>query len=122
MATVRELEAIIDAADIGVIEAAMPKGGRPRQLPVRTLLLGILLTLADERPCHLTRVHRALSGLSQSDKERLQVTQGGHDLTYRQVERTFSTLIATMDPTPVPSLGALNEPQRRRRLGQVRNG
>jgi hypothetical protein len=27
MATVRELEAIIDAADIGVVEAAMPKGG-----------------------------------------------------------------------------------------------
>lgn len=126
MATVRELEAIIDAADIGVVEAAMPKGGRPRQLPVRTLLLGVLLTLADHRPCHLTRVHQALLGLPESDKERLHIThdmgQGVHALTYRQVERTFSTLIATMDPTPVPSLGALDEPQRRRRLGQVRKG
>ena len=104
----------------------MPKGGRPRQLPVRTLLLGILLTLTDHRPCHLTRVHQALLGLPESDKERLHVThdmgQGVHALTYRQVERTFSTLIATMDPTPVPSLGALNEPQRRLRLGQARNG
>ncbi|RIK02758.1 MAG: hypothetical protein DCC48_17615 [Acidobacteria bacterium] len=45
------LEAIVDASGIAPrIEAKLPVGGRPRQLRVRTLVLGILLALADARP------------------------------------------------------------------------
>jgi hypothetical protein len=45
------------------IEAMLPIGVRRRQLTARTLLLGMLITLADHRPAHLTRIHRALTAL-----------------------------------------------------------
>ncbi|MHB8289940.1 MAG: hypothetical protein ACYDEY_12005, partial [Acidimicrobiales bacterium] len=79
---------------IASIEMRLPIGVRPRQLSVRTLLLGILLALADDRPAHLRRVHRALVSLPESDKWRLGVLANWHGrphlLTYRQVEYTFS--------------------------------
>jgi hypothetical protein len=58
------IEAIVDAsraaARIGVL---LPIGVRHRQLKVSTLLAGMMLTLADDRPAHLTRVHQALTAL-----------------------------------------------------------
>lgn len=97
------LEAIIDTAGVvNELEAAMPRGGRPRQLPVRTLLVGIAATIADDRPAHLRRVHRALVALGHADQVRLGVLSetrhGPHTLTYRQVERTFSSLVRAMGP------------------------
>jgi hypothetical protein len=72
----------------------MPTGGRHRQLPVRTLIVGVLLALADDRPAHLTRVHAALVALPAADQARLGVLapgrHGPHTLTYRQTERTFN--------------------------------
>jgi hypothetical protein len=76
------------------IEALLPAGVRHRQLKVRTLFLGMMLALADDRPAHLTRVHQALTALPGPDQARLGVTEswrtGPHLLTYRQTERTFS--------------------------------
>jgi hypothetical protein len=73
--------------------ALLPVGVRRRQLPVRTLLLGMALALADHRPAHLTRVHGALTSLPAGDQARLGVIarwkNGPHLLTYRQTERTF---------------------------------
>ncbi|HVA44149.1 MAG TPA: hypothetical protein VNF50_11765 [Acidimicrobiales bacterium] len=90
-------------------EAAMPTGGRPRQLCVRSLLVGILLALGDDRPAQLVRVHEALVGLGPSDQARLGVVvavkNGRHLLTYRQVERTFNTWIKAMDATAGDALG-----------------
>jgi hypothetical protein len=75
------------------IEALLPIGVRRRQLRVRTLLLGMLLTLADHRPAHLSRVHQVLTSLPVPDQIRLGVIAqwktGPHQLTYRQAERTF---------------------------------
>jgi hypothetical protein len=60
-ATLARLLAVIDASGVpGRLEALLPVGMRPRQLSVRTLLLGMLLTLAAGRPAHLSRVHEAL--------------------------------------------------------------
>ena len=94
-------EAIVD--DTGVadhLEELLPIGVRPRQLKVRTLLVGILLALTDGRPAHLTRVHAALVGLGDYERRRLGVTVdwkcGPHLLSYRQVERTFSLLVGVM--------------------------
>ena len=89
------IEDIIDGSGAApAIEALLPAGVRHRQLPVRTLLTGMMLTLADDRPAHLTRVHQALTTLPGPDQARLGVTEswrtGPHLLTYRQVERTFS--------------------------------
>ncbi len=92
-----ELEAVLDASGAAeVIEAVMPQGGRPRQLPVRTLLLGLMLAAAEDRPAHLTRAHAALVSLPASEHDRLSVSaasrSGRHLLTYRQVEHTMRSL------------------------------
>jgi hypothetical protein len=88
------LEKIIDDSRAAPrIEALLPIGVRHRQLPVRTLLPGMALTLADHRPAHLTRVHDTLTSLPAGDQVRLGVIagwkNGPHLLTYRQTERTF---------------------------------
>ena len=58
------LEEIIDASGIAPrVEALLPIGVRHRQLRVRTLLAGMLLSQADHRPAHLTRVRDALTAL-----------------------------------------------------------
>src|SRR2546427_7813511 len=75
------------------IEVLLPAGVRHRQLTTRTLMLGMLLVLADRRPAYLTEVHRALTGLAGPDQVRLGVLEdwrtGAHLLSYRQGERTF---------------------------------
>ncbi|MGH9028784.1 MAG: hypothetical protein ACRDV4_04135, partial [Acidimicrobiales bacterium] len=104
-------EAVIDTAGVAEdIEAMLPSGVRSRQLCVRTLLVGILLALIDERPGHLTRVHRALLTLSDADRRRLGVLaqwrRGPHLLTYRQVEHTFSLVCRALSkdtPDGAPS-------------------
>jgi hypothetical protein len=82
------------------VEALMPSGGRPRQLSVRTLLLGLLLAIGDGRAGQLTRVHRALVCLPEPDMVRLGVTarwrSGWHELTYRQTERTFKVMTTVL--------------------------
>jgi hypothetical protein len=89
----RRLERIVDRSGVAErIEALLPAGARPRQLSVRTLLVGILLVAADGRPLHLTRVHAALTALPAQDQRRLGVIaqwrSGDHLLSYRQTERT----------------------------------
>ena len=117
------LEQIIDRAGVAAqIEVLLPIGVRPRQLLVRTLLLGMLLTLAGHRPAHLTRVHQALTSLSAGDLTRLGVLAdwktGPHLLTYRQTERTYGLVVTALEkehPDGAPSavlagiLGALLE-------------
>jgi hypothetical protein len=88
------LEDITDRSGIAPrIELLLPTGVRARQLRVRTLLLGMLIVLADHRPAHLTRVHQALITLPEDDRRQLGVLAGWktgpHLLTYRQTERTF---------------------------------
>jgi hypothetical protein len=87
-------EAVIDASGVAPqIEILLPAGVRHRQLRVRTLLTGMMLSQADHRPAHLTRVRDALIALPEPDQVRLGVledwTGGPHLLTYRQTERTF---------------------------------
>ena len=54
-ALLTRLEDIIDTSGAAPrIEAMLPTGVRHRQLRVRTLLLGMMLALADHRPAHLT--------------------------------------------------------------------
>lgn len=110
-------EAIVDDSLVaGRLEVLLAIGVRPRQLSVRTLLIGTLLALADGRAAHLTRVYRTLLGLSEADRRRLGVVvewKGGpHPLTYRQVERTFSLVVAalakeTPDGAPGELLGGV---------------
>jgi len=110
------LEAVTDASGIPPrIEAMLPIGVRARQLLVRTLLLGMMLALADHRPARLTRVHQALTALPEDDQRRLGVIadwkNGPHQLTCRQAEYTFGLVAAALgkdgpDGLPSPALQA----------------
>jgi hypothetical protein len=105
------LEEIIDTSGIAPrIELLLPIGVRRRQLRVRTLLAGMMLSQADQRPAHLTRVRDALTALPGPDQIRLGVLEdwktGPHLLTYRQTERTFGLVtgaLAKDEPDGLPS-------------------
>jgi hypothetical protein len=111
MTPLETFEDIIDASGVAPrIEAMLPTGVRARQLTVRTLLAGMCLTQADHRPAHLTRVHQALTTLSEADQRRLGVLadwkHGPHQLTYRQAEYTFglaADALAKDQPDGLPS-------------------
>jgi len=98
------LEALLDdeavAKQIAQLEARLPIGVRPRQLRVRSLVLGMLLCQAAHRPAHLSRIHAALVGLGETDRWRLGVTATWrgrtHLLSYRQVEYTNDLLCAVL--------------------------
>jgi hypothetical protein len=92
------------------LEAALGVGVRPRQLSVRTLLVGLCLSIADGRPAHLSRVHAALVALPQVERARLGIVVDwhgcAHQLTYRQVEYTFGRVVDVLtkdDPDGAPS-------------------
>ena len=105
------LEEIIDASGVAPrAEALLPVGVRHRQLRVRTLLAGMMLSQAGQRPAHLTRVRDALLALPGPDQVRLGVLEdwetGPHLLTYRQTERTFGLVtgaLAKDHPDGLPS-------------------
>ncbi len=104
------IETIIDASGVApAIEDLLPHGVRSRQLTARTLLTGMMLTVADGRPAQLTRVHAALTSLPEADQARLGVTAGWktgpHQLTYRQVEHTcrlITRALAKGEPDGAP--------------------
>jgi hypothetical protein len=103
--TLAAYERIVDASGVASrLEALLPLGVRPRQLRVRTLLVGILLALSDGRVAHLSRVHRALLALDGTERERLGVVvewrNGPHLLSYRQMERTFGLVVAALEKEP----------------------
>src|SRR5215467_11904240 len=110
-------EEVIDASGAASrIEVLLPVCVRPRQLSVRTLLAGRCLAQADHRPAHLTRVHQALTALSDEEQRRLGVLadwkHGPHQLTYRQTERTFGLVASALgkdepDGLPSPALQAI---------------
>ncbi len=92
------------------IEALLPTGVRRRQLRVRTLLAGMLLSQAGQQPAHLTRIRDALTALPEPGQVRLGVLQdwktGPHQLTYRQTEPTFGLVtgaLAKDAPDGLPS-------------------
>ena len=99
--TLARLEAIVDASGVAeAIEALLPVGVRPRQLSVRTLLVGILLSSpTDARPICAACTPPCVASVW-TNALRLGVVvewKGGpHALTYRQVERTFSLLVRAL--------------------------
>jgi hypothetical protein len=111
------LEEVISASGAAPrIERMLPVGVRRRQLGVRTLLLGMMLALADGRPAHLTRVHQALTSLPEDEQRRLGVLadwkHGPHRLTYRQAEYTLGLVADALgkdepDGLPSPDLAAI---------------
>jgi hypothetical protein len=103
-ASLARAESIVDASEVAsTLERALGVGVRARQLCVRTLLVGIVLTLGRGRPAHLRAIWRTLIGLEGADQERLGVLvtwhAGSHRLPYRQVEYTFGRLTSVLAKT-----------------------
>jgi hypothetical protein len=70
----------------------------------------MIITAADGRPAHLTRVHQALTALPEGEQRRLGVLadwkNGTHLLTYRQAEYTFRLVARALgkdEPDGLPS-------------------
>ena len=117
MKALAHIEALLDepglAAAIGDLEAALPLGVRPRQLAVRTLLVGLVGCLTEgHQNAYLSDAHAVLISLDHADKVRLGVItswrNGPHELTYRQVEYTMHVLgraLAKDAPDGAPSEG-----------------
>jgi hypothetical protein len=111
MTPLTAFEEIIDASGVAPqIQAMLPAGVRHRQLRVRTLLAGMMLSQADHRPAHLTRLRDVLVALPGPDQVRLGVLEdwesGPHLLTYRQTEYTFGLVagaLAKDEPDGLPS-------------------
>jgi hypothetical protein len=87
--TLARIEEIIDGSGVALRAGALlPTGVRRRQLRVRTLLAGMLLSQAAQRPAHLTRIRDALTALPEPDQVRPGVLAdwktGPHPLTCRQ--------------------------------------
>lgn len=110
------IEVIVHRSGVAeTIERRLPVGVRTRQLQVHTLLVGMLLAIADDRPAHLVRAHRALLALPEGDRRRLGVVvrtrRGPHLLTYRQVEYT-ARLVVTALTKPVVDASPSEDLQR----------
>jgi hypothetical protein len=105
------VERIIDASGAAErIEALLPSGIRPRQLRVRTLLIGMTLAMLKGREALLTGVREALLKLATDEQQRLGVINqwpdGPHTLTYRQLEYTHALVqqkLAKPKPDGTPS-------------------
>ena len=111
MISLAALEEVTGASGVAPqTEDMLPAGARSRQLSVRTLLLGMMLALADGRPAHLTRVRQALVSLPEGEQRRLGVLadwrNGPHLLTCRQAEYTFGLTARALgkdEPDGLPS-------------------
>jgi hypothetical protein len=97
------------ACEIAVATQSMDRSG-PTTTVISFLPAGMCLAQAGHRPAHLTRVHQALTALGADDQRRLGViadwTDGPHQLTCRQTERTFGLVADALgkdEPDGLPS-------------------
>jgi hypothetical protein len=102
---IREALVWVDATGVApVLETLVrPTGrGRPRQLPVRTLLVGIKLAVDVAKTACLTGVHAVLVDLPRSVQRELGVwdPRARREVSVHQVRRLFSAITAAVDPSP----------------------
>jgi hypothetical protein len=109
-----------------LLDDLLPRGGRPRQLGAKAVLLGVMLALDAGRPAQLEAAWRALDSLDVADQLSLGFARSKDGAcrfaTYRQVEDTFSVLCHGIDPTPAPSFRGVAEEERDLHLAAARSG
>lgn len=114
-------EDVIDRAGIApeleqLLDEARPGGsGRPRVLPVRTLLVGLLVLSVAGQPLHLRRVVELLTNLPPQVQTRLGVQRpDGELITERQVSYLFRRICRLLDYSE-HTAGDLDDEQRKAR-------
>ena len=108
MITTAQVRASIDWVDRSGVPAHLEsllrhsRRGRPRQLSVRGLLVGIKLAIDDAKTSCLSDVHDILTRqLRRREQLELGVrTAAGHLITVHQVRRLFSSISRAVDPSP----------------------
>jgi hypothetical protein len=108
--TVSFAAALIDRSGVAdQAETALARRtGRPRALPVRAVLAGLLLLAMDDRPLHLTRVTDLLfRRLTPASRTLLGVTGTATSrraflAAYRRVRYCFHMTCSAADPSPLP--------------------
>lgn len=120
-ATVRRVEQLIDTSGlVEVLEPLLPTGGRPRDLSLRTLLVGLGLTAASNTNLYVTTLHQVLLSLPAPTQRRLGVAwtdRHGRNqvLTLRRVEHLYGRLSALVDGSAYFAGARLEEDQRAER-------
>lgn len=109
-----------------MLDELMPSGGRPRQLPAKTLLCAMAFAIDEGRPAHLLAGWRTLGDLPAATRLRLRaaLTRTGTlwDATYRQFSHAHRTMVEAIDPAPVPSFRGVAEHDRATHLRAARRG
>ena len=90
----------------------LPIGVRRRQLRVRTLLAGMLLSQADHRPAHLTRVHEALIALPDDDQAPARRDRGLEDTARTSSPTGRPSAPSAWSPAPWPRTSPTGRPRR----------
>jgi hypothetical protein len=97
---------VIDSSGLPVMieDLVATSTGRPRQLPVRALLVALLLLAIDDRPIHLKAATMLLFSLPDCWRHELAVTgkadnHKGFLARYRQVRYLFHRVLSVMDPS-----------------------
>ncbi|MEJ7706728.1 MAG: hypothetical protein WKF82_05215 [Nocardioidaceae bacterium] len=111
----REAVAWVDRSGVApLIERLLRpnRRGRPRQLSVRTLFVGMKLAVDTSKTACLTDVHALLiDGLSPSTQRDLGVIdpRTGAVISLHQVRRLLSAIQAKLDPSPATAAGLVPE-------------
>lgn len=99
--------AVVDSSGVAVQaerllkDARVNGAGRPRVLPVRTLLVALLTLALAGQPLHLRRAYELLVHLPAPTRRRLQVQRpDGRLVTERQVAYLFGRLCRLLDHSP----------------------
>lgn len=102
-ADVRRAEELVDRSGVvEVFEPLLPTGGRPRDLSLRTLLVGIALTAAANGPLYVNRLHQVLLALHPRTQARLGVAWTDRhgrskQVTLRRVEHLYKNFARLVD-------------------------
>ncbi len=98
----QEVEKCIDRSGVAPkLEALLSDAGRPRELSVRTFLVGMMLAIQAGLAPHIAKARWVLGELPDSDKARLGVTRdSGEELTYKQMADMFERIATPIDASP----------------------
>ena len=123
----RAYEEILDRSGVvKLLDSFLPAGGRPRRLSTKAVLLAVMAAFDEGRPAHLVAAHEALGHLPVGDQLRLRAAWFGpggmQRATYRQFSDTFSVIVHSIDPSPVPSFRDVPEALRASHLAAARAG